>query len=292
MTKLPGHVTDHTSLIHQTSCNIDEFRRKNLAKKSKEDLEKLKMNIISAKDVNSLIGALFDDKDASDALFLMLNDVCLAEVANINSDCGPLSDFPPDINMNVYSNIVEFGLRTCPKTLSFLVNMVTRRAEAVTPSQVLRVATLFASVCHMKNRSLSGLVKLRSLTLQVGGLTDQQLDAMAGLGLAECSRSMCNLRDMLAEVGPQVMLGASAGLPEQSTIDNLDFKSEHMMMEVRTKDDVDTRHMNTEALPKEEALLLFNKQLLLLNLPANTEEREHLATAHSKLLILFCFELS
>ena len=79
------------------------------------------------------------------------------------------------------------------------------------------------------------------------------------------------------------MLGASAGLPEQSTIDNLDFASEHMMMEVRTKDDVDTRHMNTEALPKEEALLLFNKQLLLINLPANTEEREHLATAHSKL---------
>ena len=228
LTKSPGLVLDHKSLIHQTSCQVNDLKSLKEIEKSKEDLIELKEKLNSAKDIEDLVGILYDDKEASNALFLMLNDVCLAEVANIDSSCGPLSDFPPNINKNVYSSIVEFGLSNCPHTMSFLVNLVTCRNKAVTTNHVLRVATLFASVCYMKNHNLDGLAKLRSLTLQVGGLTNQQLDAMADLGLAQTSRAMCDLRDIFAELGPQVMLGASSGLPEQSTIDNLDFAAEHM----------------------------------------------------------------
>ena len=55
------------------------------------------------------------------------------------------------------------------------------------------------------------------------------------------------------------------------------FKSHpFMMMEVRTKDDVDTRHLNTEAMSKTDALQLFNKNLFLMNLPGNECEKDHL----------------
>ena len=158
------------------------------------------------------------------ALNLMMSDSCLAEISNIETRAGPLVDFPVNINENIYVSIVEFGLCKCPKLMHFLVNMVVRRGEPVLPSHVIKVATLFSSVCYNANNELNSLVKLRSLTMQVDGVTNIGLDNLSDCGLTQCARSLSNHRDLFAHIGPHVMDATAALCPYQSTIDNCDFQ--------------------------------------------------------------------
>ena len=185
-------------------------------------------------------------------------------------------EFPADINENVYVNVVNYGLEKCPKLMHFLLNMIVRRGDPVLPTHVLKIATLFSSVCYSANHELSAITKLRSLTLQVDGLTNVGLDTLCDLGLTQCARSLSNHRDLFAEVGPQIINTTAAFCPYQSTIDNCDYLSEHLTIESIKKEVIDTSHLSTVKCSKEEALTLFRKELVLLGSEENKEEKDHL----------------
>ena len=219
---------------------------------------------------------LNEEKVVEEALILMMSDACLAEISSINMKVGPLVDFPADINENVYVSVVNYGLDHCPKLMHFLLNMVVRRGDPVLPSHVLKTATLYSSVCYAANHELSAITKLRSLTLQVDGLSNLGLDTLSDLGLTQCARSLSNHRDLFAEVGPQVIDSTAALCPYQSTIDNCDYLREHLTIETIEKEVIDTSHLNTSKLSKDEALAMFTKELILLGSEANQEERDHL----------------
>ena len=126
------------------------------------------------------------------------------------------------------------------------------------------------------NKNLSALPKLRSLTLQVDGLSNFGLDMLSDQGLAQCARSLSNHRDMFADVGPRVIESTAASCPYQSTIDNCDFQSEHLTLETIEKELIDTSNLSTLKKSKDEALSLFSMNLVLLGLEENIEERDHL----------------
>ena len=176
----------------------------------------------------------------TDALDVMMADSCLSEISRIDMASGPLVEFPNNLNNNVYACIVEYGINRCPRLMHFLVDMVVRRGEPVLPSDVLRVATLFSIICYGANRELDALIKLRSLTLQVDGLTNNGLDILSDTGLSQCARSLSNHRDMFAEVGPKVIGATACHMPYQSTLDNCDFQSEHLTIETIEKETIDT----------------------------------------------------
>ena len=157
------------------------------------------------------------------------------------------------------------------------------------PSDVFKIATLFSSICYVANKELDALVKMRSLSLQVDGLSNIGLDMLSDMGLTQCARSLSNHRDMFADIGPSVMSATAACFPFQSTIDNCDFQQEHLTIETIEKEAVDTRDLTTNKKTKEEALQLFDKNQLLLGLEEHREEKDHflqvIAIAAARVLV-------
>ena len=268
-------VIDHRKLLSKSSKEIDDFRL-NDGYPTPDTFEELKRKVSSSSDLREMLSVLNKEIPVVDALNLMFCDTCLAEISHIDTKKGPLVEFPASINENLYCKLVEYGMKTCPTLILFVINMVVRRAEPVLPSDVLKIANLFSSTCYVANQDLDALVKLRSLTLQVDGLTNLGLDILSDMGLAQCARSLSNHRDMFADIGPEVMNKTAAVFPYQSTLDNCDLQSEHLTVEVIEKETVVTTGLCTDKKTKEEALALFNKDQLLLGLDQNKVERDHL----------------
>ena len=100
------------------------------------------------------------------------------------------------------------------------------------PSHVLKVVTLFSTIFYVANHKLDALAKLRSIVMQVGGLSNIGLDIMSDMGLSQCARSLSNLRDLLSDVGPAVIKQTAKSFPYQSILDNCDLQGEHLTIEV------------------------------------------------------------
>ena len=268
-------IVDHKKLLSKSSKQVDDFRQ-NDRYKTPDNFAELKQKVFSSPDLRAMLTIFNNETPVLDALNLMFSDTCLAEISRINIKTGPLIDFPSSINENLYCKTVDFGMKECPTLVNFIVNMVVRRGEPVLPSDVLKIATLYSSICYIANQDLDAMVKLRSLTLQVDGLTNVGLDIMSDMGLAQCARSLSNHRDMFADIGPQVMNSTASVFPYQSILDNCDLQSEHLTVEVVEKETVDTKELSSAKMPKDEALALFDKELVLLGHEQNTEERDHL----------------
>ena len=268
-------VLDHKKLLYKSSKDLDRFRQDD-GYQNPVCFDEVKKKVSSSSDLREMLSVLNSETAMVDALNLMFSDTCLAEISHINIKTGPLVEFPSSINENLYCKTVEFAMEKCPSLVRFVTNMVIRRGEPILPSDVLKIATLFASICYVANQDLDALVKLRSLTLQVDGLSNVGLDIQSDCGLAQCARSLSNHRDMLSDIGPAVMNSTANVFPYQSTLDNCDLQSEHLTIEVIEKETVDTSDLDTVKMSKEEALSLFNKEQVLLGLDQNKDERDHL----------------
>ena len=281
-------IMDHRKLLSKSSMKVDEFRTTD-GYQTPETFEELKRKVSSSTDLRDMLATINKEIKVADAFNLMFSDNCLAEISRIDTTGGPLVDFPASINQNLYCRIVDYGIEKCPSLIMFIINMVIRRGEPVLPSDVLKIANLFSSICYVANKDLDAMVKLRSLSLQVDGLSNIGLDMLSDMGMAQCARSLSNHRDMFADIGPEVMNTTVALYPLQSTIDNCDLQSEHLTVESVEKEVIDTSNLPTSRKTKEEALALFNKDELLLGLDKHKEEREHLlyviAIAAAKVLV-------
>ena len=266
---------DHRKLLSKSSKILDNFRH-NDGFQTPDKFEDLKKEVSSSSDLREMLKVLNSETPVVDSINLLFSDTCLAEISSIDTKRGPLVDFPSSINENIYCETVEFAVKLCPTLTHFVTNMVVRRGEPILPSDVLKVATLFSTICYSANQSLDGLVKLRSLTLQVDGLTNVGIDILSDLGLAQCARSLSNHRDMFSDIGPAVMNNTACAFPYQSTLDNCDLNTEHLTVEVVEKETVDTSDLSYVKMSKEEALSLFSKEQVLMGLEQNTEERDHL----------------
>ena len=99
-------------------------------------------------------------------------------------------EFPVSVNENCYCQVVEYGMERCPRLISMVIALVVKREEPVLPKDVLRIATLFSNLCYVVNRDVNAIIKLRSLTMQVDGLTNQGLDILSDVVSDETLRSM------------------------------------------------------------------------------------------------------
>ena len=281
-------IMDHKKLLYESSKKVDDFRV-NDGYKTPVNFEEIKKKVSSSSDLREMLASLNKEVPVVDAFNLMFSDTCLTEISHIDTNKGPLVEFPASVNHNLYCKIVNYGMERCPALILFVINMVVRRGEPVLPSHVLKTATLFSSICYVANHDLDALVKLRSLTLQVDGLSNIGLDILSDLGMAQCARSLSNHRDMFADIGPDVMNTTAALFPLQSTIDNCDFQSEHLTLESVEKETVDTSNLSTTKKTKDEAIALFTKDQVLLGLEQHKEERDHLlyviAVAAAKVLV-------
>ena len=225
---------DHRKVLSNSAKKVDQFREKDVYA-TPENFNEIVASIATSSDLRDMLAKLNNSSQVNDALNLMFSDSCLSELSRLNMSSGPLVDFPTNVNRNHYCKIVEQAMEECPNLLMFVVNMVTRRCEPVLPSHVLKIATLFSTICYASNQNFASMIKQRSLSLQVDGLSNVALDMLSDVGLTQCARSISNLRDQLADVGPEVLDATASMFPFQSTIDNCDLQREHLTVETIEK---------------------------------------------------------
>ena len=121
-------VINHRKLLSACSKTMDSFRLTD-GYHSSDGFENLKSNIASSCDLRGMLIELNSNIDVVDALDLMFSDCCLMEISRIPSNRGPLVDFPVSLNTNVYCEIVEFGMKNCPRLIHFVMDMVVRRGR-------------------------------------------------------------------------------------------------------------------------------------------------------------------
>lgn len=276
LTRDPNLVVDHKKELQNAASNIDALRSRYFYQ-TPSDFDEIREKLGKAEDMHSLCRILLEESATNDAVAALFSDVCLAEISLISSTIGPLVQFPPSVNSNFYSDICNFGIEKCPKTILFAIRKVVRPGEPVLPSAVPRISTLFSTIVYAANRTIASAVKVRSLTMQMDGLTSEGINVLHDVGLAQCARSLSHHKDLFAEVGPMVMEASSAKHPWSSLLDNCDVMGEHLTVEVVEKEVIDTSDLNTEPMmTKAEALEKMTKTLIMMGEEQHTTEREHL----------------
>ena len=61
---------------------------------------------------------------------------------------SPLTEFPPNVNENVYAKIISFGLRHSRGVISFLLNLLVKREQPVQEKDSVRIAFIFSIIAH------------------------------------------------------------------------------------------------------------------------------------------------
>ena len=276
----PDNKVDHRSMLSNTASLLDrEMRSDGPEEPVSEKLERFRMlqeKLAESSSVEEMMEVIFRDKQTKLLMCHLSHDICFEEVAKINTKSGPLVDFPPSVNSNVFCDVVKFGLEKAPQTIAFMFNFVVKRGQSVRPSHVIKIASLFANICFSTNHNLDAVSKLRSLTLQMDRLTDQGLSSLAVQELTTTARNLDDIRDTFSAVGPRIAKALAATMTTQSGVDNCDIESEHLTVEYVMYESRSTSHLDSEAMTKSEAKDLFRLDTVLLSHPLNREEREHL----------------
>ena len=168
---------------------------------------------MGTKDIDSFLKIMYSEQDVMNILCSEFADLQLSEIATVRGSSTPLTEFPPDQSSNIYSRILNYCMDQAPHLTSHMARMVVRSEKSITPEDVLRVASAVGQICYLADRNMNGLAKLRALTLQTGGLSNEGIDVLAKLGITGTSGGLCKQKDMFAEIGPKVMARMASKLP-------------------------------------------------------------------------------
>ena len=192
---------------------------------------------------------------------------------------SPLKSFPPDVNQNIYSEIVKFSVRHCPQTVTFLLNLIVKKDQEINSNNVIRIAIFLSSIAHSVNRENNSLSKLKSVLLQKEGLTNEGLDALLVAGISESSRSQRNIKDFFAGISSQVLKSAASSYPHVRTMDNLDIRigglTHHLTQEFIEIEQIDTKHLDTKGKGFDAEKATFKSDTVLLTSDENRDILEH-----------------
>ena len=181
---------------------------------------------------------------------------------------SPFKTFPPNINRNLYSDIIHFSQKETPETLLLIVNLIVPKHNPVNSNHVVKVAHFLSGLAHSVNRGNNSVAKLKSVVFSKEGLTNQGLDLAQVTGMTETSRSKRNTCDFFAGISSEVLRSSAKCFPHTRTMDNLDIKvaevTHHLTQEFIQIEQTCTKHLATEKRSFSEATQLFHSDTISL----------------------------
>ena len=108
-----GNVVNHRKLLCQAAASIDNFRDANGAYANNDGIYGIKKQLLESENMQDLMEVLGTSEALAGPLMLMLADICLSEICCVNVSQGPLVEFPPSVNENIYFKTVDFGMKKC-----------------------------------------------------------------------------------------------------------------------------------------------------------------------------------
>ena len=260
---------DHKEILEDTARKLNQLRLKPTQQELCPNICELQSSLQGCRSEEDVAKLVWSFPSIQKRLASLSNSKLLEQVLSLGfKQDNPLSNFPPDMNKNLYKEIVDFALLHSEDLLLTLLTLTVKHEKPVEPKDVVQLAFLFATLAEFVSSDNSVMKKTKSISLKSCGLTNQGLDSLAAVGAAVTSRSYRNDRDMLAGVSEEVAKQyAKKGVP-QFTYDNMDLQINHHMhhftLNFMEFEILKTANLSTVSLTKSEMLKFFNLKTVLL----------------------------
>ena len=274
LTKDTSKDTDHKALLEDSARKLNALRLKTLNLKSNlhsdPELLKLQDSLLNCSTEEELVRVIWSSPNIQKRLISLLSSRFLEQVMGLGfKKENPLSNFPPNLNKNLYTEIIDTALVHSEDLLLTLLALTVKNESPVSAKDVVQLAYLFATIAESVDPGNNVMKKVKSLDLKSCGLTNHGLDSLAAVGATVTSRSYRNDRDMLAGISEEIAKQyAKKGIP-QFTFDNMDLQINNIMhhftlnfMEFESKD---TSGFKTAGLAKSDMLEFFTLDTVLLD---------------------------
>ena len=183
--------------------------------------------------------------------------------ALVSKPSNPLISFPPNLNSNVYADIVNFAIENAPDVIKLITSISVKFESPVLKEDIIKIATIFSYLANAANENNNSLKKSKSIAIRSSGLTNSGLDALSAIGFSETSRSHRNNRDYMASLSEGVLKNYAKSSVPQFTFDNLDFNmnsmNHHMTLNILEFEQSVTSHLDTRATSLDDMLMFFKQ---------------------------------
>ena len=160
----------------------------------------------------------------------MINSKFLEQLLDLGSVSeSPLQKFPPDVNGNIYSKVIDLALTHAPDFLLLIMSLTIKHENPLTEKDTIQIAILFSQFASSVNSKNDVLKKIKAINLKCSGLTNEGLDFLATVGASETSRTYRNDRDFMASISDEILKSYAKTMIAQFTFDNLDMQINHRM---------------------------------------------------------------
>ena len=211
---------EHRKVLLDIAGKLNDLKHKNCTLEE-INFDYLKQTIEESESGDAMLESLWKCPGVRDYFLKRETSSNLEDLLLLSDTKSPLTEFPPDVNSNVYCDLISFGLEHSPGLIAFLLNLLVRKEKPVQEKDVVKIAFLFSSIAHSISKKNNALAKTKTLLLQSQGLTKEGLDSMSLLGVSETGRSALNSTNILAEVSESILRQSCKTMSTQSTVDNL-----------------------------------------------------------------------
>ena len=219
LTKEPNINLDHRASILEAATMLNNLRFSDTT--SEVDLEEMKQSIQDCTSLDSVLDLLWNYPAVRGYFMDRENSSHLEDFLSLSGTNNPLTDFPPDINTNVYSSIISFGIEKSRGIILLLLKLLAKKDKPVLEKEVIRISFMYSLLAHGVCRNNNALAKTKSLLLQAQGITVEGLNTLSFLGICEAGNATRKSTDLLAEVTDSLLRMSCKTHPTQTVIDNL-----------------------------------------------------------------------
>jgi hypothetical protein len=269
LTKDPSKQLNHKDLLENSARKLNELRLKTSSQQLCPNVAELQSSLHVCKTGEEIAQVVWSCPSIQKILADLFSSKLLEQVLSLGlKKDNPLSNFPPDLNKNLYQEIIDFAFIHATDLLLTLLTLTVKHESPIEAKDVVHLAFLFATLAEFVSSDNNVMKKTKSIALKSSGLTNQGLDSLSSVGAAVSSRAFRNERDMLAGASEEIAKQYAKKGVAQYCFDNMDLQVNHEMhhftlnySEFETKK---TSNLSSQCPPRSEMVKFFTLETVLL----------------------------
>ena len=103
---------NHRQKLEVSARKLNEFRLRTMDLESEANVGDLKVRVSECKNIGDIVSVMWSLKSVQQRLLSLTSSKLMEQILALGFKTdNPLSTFPPDVNDNLYTEIIDFGLQ-------------------------------------------------------------------------------------------------------------------------------------------------------------------------------------